>query len=241
MPATPRRARRPALAACLAAAAVALAAAAARPARAQATGIVDEGTFTISRAGRRAGRETFAIRRVIQVTQLVYEANATVDYEAERLTPALRTDTTFFPLAYQIEIRTADTLQLRLKGVIGRGRFTARVRTPAGESAKEYIVSDGAVVVDDRVFHQYYFLAQRMTGAAITIPVVVPQQNAQVTMRVRAAGADPVVIAGARAEARKLVAQANGGPERDIWVDAQGRVLKVTIGDVTAVRDALPR
>jgi len=205
------------------------------------TGIVDEGSFTIARAGARVGRESFTIRRSLEGNSEVYVANATVEFDTERLSPALRTDTSFAPLAYQMEVRTNDQLQLRLKGVIGRGRFTARVRTPTGEATKEYIVSEGALVIDDMVFHQYYFLAQRAKGSSFTLPVVIPQRNAQLTMRVQVAGPDRIVVGGTPVDARRLVATVTGGPARDIWVDAQGRVLKVSMGNITAVRDELPR
>ena len=204
-------------------------------------GIVDEGSFTIARSGARVGRETFTIRRSLEGNSEVYVANATVEFDTERLSPALRTDTAFAPLAYQMEVRTNDQLQLRLKGVIGRGRFTARVRTPTGEATKEYIVSEGALVIDDMVFHQYYFLAQRVKGSAFTVPVVIPQRNVQLSMRVQTAGVERITIGGTPVDARKLVAVVSGGSGRDIWVDGEGRVLKVVHGDITAVRDELPR
>ncbi len=210
------------------------------PAAAQET-IVDEGSFTIFRKGARVGRETFTIRRSVTANEDVYVANATVDFDAQRLTPALRTDTGFAPLAYQMEVRTNDQLQLRLKGVIARGRFSARVRTPTGEAAKEYIVSDGALVIDDDVFHQYYFLAQRFKGAAFSVPVVIPTRNVQQTMHVQPMGVERVVVGGTPTDAHRLNATITGGATRDIWVDSKGRVLKVTLGEVSAVRDEMPR
>ncbi len=204
--------------------------------------IVDEGSFTIFRKGARVGRETFTIRRSDTPNEVVYVANATVDFDAQRLTPALRTDTSYAPLAYQMEVRTNDQLQLRLKGVIARGRFSARVKTPTGEAAKEYIVSEGALVIDDDVFHQYYFLAQRLgKGTTLTVPVVIPTRNVQQTMHVQLMGVERVVIGGTPTDARRLNATIAGGATRDIWIDSQGRVLKVTLGDVSAVRDEMPR
>ena len=217
----------------------ALLAAAPHPAASQVS-IVDEGSFMIFRASVRVGRETFTIRRSIAPNEDVYVANATVDFDAQHLAPALRTDTSYAPLAYQMEVRTNDQLQLRLKGVIGRGRFTARVRTPSGEATREYIVSEGALVIDDDVFHQYYFLAQRLHGSSFTVPVVIPTRNVQVTMRVQVVGVERITIGGTPTDARRLNATLAGGTTRDIWVDAEGRVLKVTLGDVTALRDELP-
>ena len=215
-------------------------AAAPRPAAALQVSVVDEGTFTITRKSTRVGRETFTIRRSVTPNETVYEANATVDFDTQHLSPALRTDSAYAPLAYQMEVRTNDQLQLRLKGVIGRGRFSARVRTPSGEAAREYIVSEGALVIDDDVFHQYYFLAQRIHGSSFTVPVVIPTRNTQVTMRVQVVGVERITVGGTPTDARRLAATMAGGTPRDIWIDGEGRVLKVTLGDVTALRDELP-
>jgi len=212
----------------------------ARAAISQQITVVDEGAFTIFRQATRVGRETFTIRRSETPTEKIYEASASVEFDTQRLSPALRTDDKYAPLAYQMEVRTNDQLQLRLKGVIGRGRFSARVRTPNGEAAKEYIVSEGALVIDDDVFHQYYFLAQRIHGTSFTVPVVIPTRNVQVTMRVQVVGVERVTIGGTPTDARRLNATLAGGTPRDIWIDGQGRVLKVTMGDVTALRDELP-
>jgi hypothetical protein len=207
--------------------------------------VVDDGSFTITRGGARIGHETFTIRRTAGPGGNVYVANATVDVDTERLSPALRTDGSFSPLAYQLEVRDGNEVQERLKGFVGRGRFSAQVRTPQGESTKEYIVSDGALVLDDDVFHQYYFLAQRaerLGAAGGTVPVVIPRRNIQEVMRVRPQGEERVVIGGTAVQARQIVLTEPGGATRHIWVDAQGRVLKVSLDarGIVATRDELP-
>ncbi|HEX6534118.1 MAG TPA: hypothetical protein VF041_05950 [Gemmatimonadaceae bacterium] len=214
-------------------------------ARTQVT-VVDEGTFTIAHGAQHIGRESFTIRKTAGPGGDVYVANATVDYERERLSPALRADQSFSPLAYQLEVRSGDEVQERLKGLVGRGRFSAQVKTPRGESTKEYIVSDGALVLDDEVFHQYYFLAQRalkLGAAGGTVPVVIPRRNTQEVMRVRTVGSDRVAIGGSPVSATHLELTAPGGGARQIWVDAQGRVLKVSLDarGVVATRDEPPR
>lgn len=201
--------------------------------------IVDQGRFVITRDGRRIGTEDFVIRRAPGAGGDVFTGTATVAYSDRRLAPALRTDPKGSPLAYQMEIRVGPEVQESLRGQIGRGRFSARVRTPGGESAKEYIVSDGAIILDDEVFHQYYFLG--MTARTGNVPVVIPRRNEQVTMRVQSGGSEPVDIGGTRVTARHLTIADPGGTSRDVWLDSQGRVLKVTINGVTATRDEPPR
>ena len=204
---------------------------------------VDEGSFTITRDGRPAGREEFSIRRTPGgESGTTYVASATVSYDDRRLSPALRADAGGSPIAYQVEVRVGSEVQERLTGQVGRGRFSALTKTPRGESSKEYVVADGALILDDDVFNQYFFVAQgRRSG---TVPVVVPRRNTQLTMRVEERGADEVTIGGRRLAARHLVLRdPTGGADRDIWVDAQNRVLRVEIPSrhLVALRDDAPR
>jgi hypothetical protein len=217
-------------------------------ARSQVT-VVDEGSFTISRSGARIGRETFTIRRTPGPGGDVYVANATVEFDEERLSPALRADESYSPLAYQLEVRSGNQVRERLRAIIGRGRISAQVKTPKGESTKEYIVSAGALVLDDNVFHQYYFLArrsQKLPASGGSVPVVIPQRNAQQVMRVTTGGNDALTVGGQRLDARQIVLTepgGSGGATRHIWVDSAGRVLKVSLDarGVVAVRDEPPR
>ena len=210
------------------------------PAAAQ-VAVVDEGSFTISHNGTRIGREEFAIRRTPNPGGDVLVANATVVYTDRRLSPALQTDAAGAPLRYQVEVSAGADVHERLQGRVGRGRFSAQLRTPRGESAREYVVADGALILDDDVFHQYYFVAR--AGRTGAVPVVVPRRNVQVTMRVDDEGADAVTIDGTRIAATRYVMTEPDGGTRRIWVDAQGRVLKVTLESrgITATRDDPPR
>jgi len=207
---------------------------------------VDEGTFTITRGGTRPsdriGQESFTIRRTRGPGGDVVVANATVTFDTEHLAPALRTDTSFSPLAYQVEVRTGTDVE-RLRGRIGGGRFSAQLKNAKGESSKEYIVSDGALILDDDIFHQYYFLVQRARGGSATIPVVIPRRNLQETMRIQAGANEQVRVGTTSVEARHYTIQEPSGATREVWADAQGRVLKVQLdgGKITATRDELPR
>jgi hypothetical protein len=210
------------------------------PASAQ-IAVVDEGSFTIAHNGSRIGREEFAIRRTPNPGGDVLVANATVVYTDRRLSPALQTDAAGAPLRYQVEVSVGADVQERLQGRVGRGRFSAQLRTPRGESAREYVVADGALILDDDVFHQYYFLAR--SGRTGAVPVVVPRRNVQLIMRVDNEGADAVTISGNRIAATRYAITEPDGTTRRIWVDAQGRVLRVALEGrgIIATRDDPPR
>jgi hypothetical protein len=208
---------------------------------AQSVQTIDQGSFTISVNNQRVGREDFRITTTPNGGSRDYDATATVTYGERRLSPALHADTTGTPSFYSVVVRNAGQPQEQWTGNIVRGRVSAKIRSPRGESAKEFIVTDGALILDDDVFHQYYFLARR--AASGSVAAVNPRRNAQEVLRVSSAGADRVTIGNRELEATHWVITDPAGTERDLWADAQGRVLKVSIPSrgTVAVRDDPPR
>lgn len=208
---------------------------------AQGAQIIDQGSFTITVANQRVGREDFRIEGTPGGSGgLEYVARATVAFSDRRLTPALRSDSMGTPFDYQIESRGTTTGTERWSGKITRGRVSARINSARGESAKEYIVTDGALIIDDDVFHQYFFLARRAAESSVSI--VVPRRNVQLVVRLAITGQERVTIGTKDLEARHLVITEPSGATRDVWLDAQGRVLKVAIPsrNLVALRDDPP-
>ena len=204
---------------------------------------VDEGSFTITQNGTRIGREDFRIRRTpTSDTHVNFVASATVNLGDRQLAPDLRTDTHGGLLAYRVEVRSGAVMQERLRGTVERGLFTAVLTSARGEAAREYMVSDGAVILDDDVYHQYYFLARGAAGRGV-LPVVVPRRNVQVAMRVESKGTEAVTVGGRSMAASHLVITEPGGASRDVWADAEGRVLRVAMParGIVAERDDAPR
>ena len=204
---------------------------------------VDEGSFTITQNGTRIGREDFRIRRTpTSDTHVNFVASATVNLGDRQLAPDLRTDTHGGLLAYRVEVRSGAVMQERLRGTVERGLFTAVLTSARGEAAREYMVSDGAVILDDDVYHQYYFVASNAARGAV-VPVVVPRRNVQVTMRVANQGTEAVTVGGRSMAATHLVLTEPGGASRDVWADGEGRVLRVALsaGGIVAERDEAPR
>ena len=204
---------------------------------AQTAVLVDEGSFTITRNGERVGREEFRILRQGGVGTPLYVAAATVAFDSRRLSPALRTDTSGAPISYHLEVRAGTETEQRLSGTVGRGRFSARIQTPDGDAAREYVVAQGAVILDDEVFHQYYFLAGRAPGP---LAVVVPRRSRQLSMQLDTAAAENLAIDGRTVEARHLILSGGDG-ERHVWLErATGKVLKVSLpSGLVATRDEL--
>lgn len=204
---------------------------------AQTTTRIDEGSFTLTRNGEKLGREEFRIVRQSGAGAALYVASATVAYDQRRLSPALRTDTSGVPISYHLEVRAGTETERRLSGTVGRGRFSARIQTPDGDAAREYVVADGALILDEDVFHQYFFLGERLPGA---VAVVVPSRSRQVAMTLDTAATERVAVDGTTVEARHLILRAPDG-ERHIWLDrASGKVLRVSLPNgLVATRDEL--
>ena len=221
--------------------AAATAAVVATPALAQVS-TVDEGSFTVTQNGVQIGREEFRIRRTpTGETSVNYVASATVSFGGRQLSPDLRTDTRGGLLAYRVEVRAGAETQERLKGALDRGLFTAVVSTPRGEAAREYVVSDGAVILDDDVFHQYYFIARQ--GERSSVAAVIPRRNVQVGMRLTNRGRASVTLGGRAVSATHFVLSEPNGATREVWADDEGRILKVAVParGVVAERDEPPR
>ena len=208
-------------------------------AAAQTTRIADQGSFTITQNGQRIGREDFTITASPGGAGVEYSARATVQYGDRRLEPQLRTDSAGVAMSYEVTTRGANEPPTQWKGSIVRGMVSARIQTPRGESAKEYIVTRGALVLDDEVFHQYFFVG-RANGQ---ITAMLPRDNTQIRIRVERAGTERVAIGTREVEGTKLVLTEPSGTKREVWVDSEGRVLKVALPakGIVALRDDPPR
>jgi hypothetical protein len=202
---------------------------------------VDEGTFTLFRGQAQVGRESFAIRKSGGGSTPIYTSTATSITGSRRVTPALRTDSVGSPIAYQVEIREGSKVEEKMSATLSRGRFSTRVTTPQGEATREFIVGENAVLLDDDLVHQYYFIAMRTPGRALL--VVVPRRGQQLASTLSDGGSEKLTIGDGEVVARHLVLSIPGASQHHLWVDRQGRLLKVRVDDrgMSAIRDELPQ
>lgn len=208
-------------------------------AAAQGVRVLDKGTFTIMVNGTRAGREDFTISSTPGGNGAEYLSHARVSMGDRRLNPKLMTDSSGRPSRYEIDVRGTAGGE-RWMGSIVRGHVAAKMETPTGVKEREYLAADGALLLDDEVYHQYYFVAQRASRQ--TIPVVIPRRNQQMVLRASAPEADKVTIGQVTLDARRIVFTEPGGVTREVWIDATGRLLKVSIPSkgIVALRDDPP-
>ena len=206
------------------------------------TTLVDEGTFVLRENGREVGREVFAIRRSGTGPGAVVVAQGRIELgESDDLVTQLEVSGEGFrPATYAVQVE--GTEPQRIAGRVAGGRFSARIVSPAGEMMREYLAGEGAVIVDEGVAHQYYFIAQRLDDATFTVPMIIPRQSRQVSASVTVGASENITIGGQSVAARRLTVSPTGLPDRSVWVDSQGRVLRLEIEGrgMTAERLAPP-
>lgn len=205
------------------------------------TSVIDEGSFRLDVRGSTVGTETFTIRRsgaganatVIAQGRVVLNTGQRTRTVLQFRGPARR------PSAYQIEVAGDD--RQNITGRATGNRFRATVVSSAGEQMREYLVDQSAVIVDDGMAHQHFFIADAMDGSG-SIPVIVPRQNQQSSASVQDHGADSIQVAGSQVSARRLSIDIPGMDPRTVWVDSHNRVLQARIPaqDLLAVRTSLP-
>lgn len=208
---------------------------------------LDEGTFRITIAGRDVGNETFTIRQSGSAANAAISArgNVTIDTTGvpEELSSVLQiTGAALQPTAYNIRV-TRENREEQIAGRIVAGRFIAKIVSPTGEELREYLASNRAVLIDRGIVHHYYFLARRLQGDSMRIPVIIPRRGQQVTATVQLRGEEDITVGGQRIAARRLVVELAGGEKTHLWVDAQSRVIQLEMPALrlNARRTSAPR
>ena len=208
---------------------------------------IDVGSFTLYVNGQRAGREQFSLQSMTSADGSAFELRAESAIGDRRSAVRLETDSAGTPVRYAVEERAGAAVALRLGGQRIRGRFATLARSTRGEAAREYILSPGAIVLEEEGVHQYAMLvrSRRMApGDTLTIPTLTPIENRQGVVRlVLVSPDDTVTIAGSRQPALCWRVLTTAGEARTVWADAQGRVLRLRIParGFEAIRDDVPR
>lgn len=209
-------------------------------AAAQQSALVDEGTFMVSRNGAPIGRESFRIVRSPAPGGQVFQARSQSALGADRLTTILGTDSTGAPVSYEAELGREGRMVERARGSGNAKRFTVLVQTRNGEASREYVISNGALLVDDDVIHQFHFVGLAL---ASEYDIIAPRATGQGRYRLEARGTEMLDIGRNRIQSRRFALIEAGGSAREVWLDGRGRLLKVALPEksLVAIRDDPPR
>lgn len=221
--------------------ALVVAATAATPGAAQTSTVVDEGTFMVSRQGAPVGRESFKISRAPGPGGQAYRAVATSAIGDERISVALTTDSAGRPIAYDFQLGQHGEVLQRIQGRGRSDRFSILAQAKGGEAAREYVVRGGTLLLDEDVFHQFYFVARTVGLSEVTI--IVPRTARQTSLRLEVLAPETVTVGGRAIAARHAALVDSAGIAGEWWSDAAGRLLKVGLPrrSLMAIRDDPPR
>jgi hypothetical protein len=203
--------------------------------------VIDEGTFLLTQSGTPIGREAFRITRGSSPTGDVYRASAQITMGDRRTAPALTTDSNGAPTSYELTVRERADQVLHVQARTRPGRLSVLEQNPRGESVKEYVVPGHLVLLDDDIFHQYFFIA--LLSDTGVVSVILPQARSQGPARLTRVGAERLDLNGQAVPATHYSLSLGDGSRREFWLDAQHRVIRVEIParGIVAQRDELPR
>ena len=210
-------------------------------ASAQASAVVDQATFMISRKGTPVGRESFSIIRAPGPGGQVFRASASSSLGEDRVSTTLATDSSGTPVSYDVTLSQRGETLLRLRGSGRPDRFSVVVQSKGGEAAKEYVVRPGTMLLDEDLFHQFYFVPRAARDAQVTI--ISPRASRRETLQLEDMGVESLPIGRQAITARRLALVDSIGGRRELWIDQLGRLLKVSIPEkgLVALRDDPPR
>ena len=210
-------------------------------ARAQSSAVVDEGTFMVTQKGTPLGRESFRIVRAPAPGGQVFRATGQSALGGHRVSTSLGTDSLGVPVSYESELTQKGEVIQRVQGRGRPGRLSVLMSTKTGESAREYVLNSGALLMDEDVFHHFFFVL--MSTERQQLNVIAPRAGQQARFQLESRGEDSVEVAGRFLPSRHFALVGPSGLAREVWIDAKGRLLKVTIPEkgLVAVRDDPPR
>jgi hypothetical protein len=213
----------------------------ATPTAAQVT-VVDEGTFTISAAGQRVGREDFSIRTARGAGGAAFVAQGTVLAGDRRELVALNIDSLGTPLRFQLERREGATVVETYQGTMDRGVWTGRLAHADGESARELRLPDRAIAAEPEVIHHLWLVLRfASNGAVITLS---PRTLIQRSVSLADLGEDSVLVGRRQLPARRWEVRPTAGGDAlwELWADSRGRILRAVDSrrGIEAIRDEAP-
>jgi hypothetical protein len=129
-----------------------------------------------------------------------------------------------------------DSESLRVVVTVRARRLTIRVASASGEAAREYPAGPRTLVVDERVMSLFALVARLQTGP---VTVYGPPPGGRRSATLTDAGSDR--LPGMADPLHHLVLR-SGEDVVDIWLDAEGRLIRVAIPsrDLSAERVIQP-
>lgn len=198
---------------------------------------LDEGRFALFLEGREAGTEAFTIHRVGLGADARILATAAITFDGVEQRPTLETRADFVMTRYQNALAGARAAELSI--VLDGSRYVSRMSSPEGDLQREYRASPRTVVLEPHVSHHYYFTAHFLDEASTPVVALAPSEGGQLRLEVVSSEVEPFHLGGETLQARHLRLRGND-QIHDLWVDDQGRVLRVELPESGFRAERLP-
>jgi hypothetical protein len=207
---------------------------------AQDPNLVDQGRFDITVDDRRAGTETFAIRRqgegYMAVGRVQLEGESTWLRSAEF---GLRTNGAYAPVRFETRAlgRPARTLIVTRSGT----RLRITTSSEEGDRMTEMLAAPDQVLLGSGIAQHYYFVIRRLSGAGnqpVELGAILPDDGQEQPIRLVGVVATEITVGEETHPANRY--ELDIGTSRHIvWAArTDGRILKVEVPDLrwTSVR-----
>jgi hypothetical protein len=208
------------------------------------TGVIDQGVLVVRRDSQEVARETFHLleRRPGDPASgwlLDVSARWSGPGFATVLAPVVELTPDSAPAALAFDVRANGKSQ-HITGQPGPGRFTLRYVAPGLERAREVAVGRQVVVADDSVFSLYLLAAWHARATPSFVTAIFPRTAERYTLTVTDSGVAATTLNRDPATLRHVLI--TGGPigPVHVWLDTDGRLMKVEAPDQTLRAERLP-
>ncbi len=211
------------------------------PAAARGQDVYDRGIFVIRHGAAEAGREEFSIRSSTSRGAQAFLAVSTLRMGGREVQRALEVSRDYVPLSLQQTESSGGRIVARISAQLSGIRFSARVATQDGETAREFPVHPPVVILGDDAYSSFYFVPHP-EGGERDLSVIRPGDPRAERAEVTAMGMDTIEVAGQRVPARRYSLKA-GAEERQFWFTPSGDLLQVSQPgkDLIATRLEMPQ
>jgi len=203
-----------------------LSAALAGPAGAQQ--FLDAGTFLLTHNGAEAGRGEFAIRpspsRQGGPGGLLVE---TARLRGREIQHALELTASHVPVSLQQTETVGGRPARRVTAQLSGTRFSIRVASADGESAREFPVRPPVAVLGEEDYAGFYFVPRAEPGSPRTVTIVRAEDARAVQATVEAEGPDTVTVGTRTLGAQRFLLRMADGDVRQFWFTPAGDLLRV--------------
>jgi hypothetical protein len=213
--------------------------------------VLDAATFSLWSGTQRIGREQWSLTRVRGADGVAIDLRAESATGDRRAALRIEADSAGTPVRLSLEERSGATMTRRVGGQRVRGRFATVARAGQTETSREMVLTPGAVLIDATGAGASVgqaalalFAQQQRGPAGGPVPLLALQATHPMVADLAVdSPRDTVTIANTVVPAVRWRLTAPGEPIRLLWVDPQGRLLRLQVSALAfdARRDDVAR